>query len=76
MIKDGFCSGSGGGVLGRLRGRTGDVSGTGGQRSALGVGWVVTEEDGDLQGVAGTSSTLASPEEQQKMFNLVTQGQY
>lgn len=60
--EDGVCSGSGGGVGGRLVGTAGDVSvGGGGNRSVLEVGWVVTEEDGDLQGVAGTCSTLDSP---------------
>ncbi len=43
------CSGSGGGVGGRLAGAS--SVGGGGNKSVLGVGWVVTEEedDGGLQ---------------------------
>ncbi len=58
------CSGSGGGVGGRLAGAAGEASvGGGGNKSVLGVGWVVTEEEdgGGLQGVAGICSTLDSP---------------
>lgn len=60
------CSGSGGGVGGWLAGAAGEASvGGGGNKSVLGVGWVVTEEeeeaDGGLPGVAGICSTLDSP---------------
>lgn len=60
-----ICSGSGGGVGGRLDGAAGEASvGSGGNKSVLGVGWVVTEEeegDGGLHGVVGICSTLVSP---------------
>lgn len=67
-------SGSGVGVGGRLVGTAGDVSADGGgSRSVLGVGWVVTEEDGDLQGVAGMCSTLDSPERNsEQRLNVLT----
>lgn len=59
------CSGSGGGVEGRLARAAGDGSvGRGGNKSLLGVGWVVTEEEehsGGLQGVTGFCSILDSP---------------
>lgn len=58
------CSGSGGGVGGRLACEVGEDSVSGGRnKSVLGVGWVVTEEEeGEdrLQGVAGISSTVDS----------------
>lgn len=60
------CSGSGGGVGGRLAGAAGEAAvGGGGNKSVLGIGWVVTDEeeedDGGLQGLADVLSTLDSP---------------
>lgn len=59
------CSGSGGGVGGRLAGAAGDGSvGGGGNKSVLGVGWVVTDEEkdgGGLQAVTGFCSIFDSP---------------
>lgn len=70
-----ICSGSGGGVGGRLDGAAGEASvGSGGNKSVLGVGWVVTEEeDVGLHGVVGICSTLVSPvKNSDQTYNLMT----
>lgn len=66
-IEGAGCSASGSGVGGWLAGAAGGASvGGGGNKSVLGVGWVVTEEeeeeDGVLQGGTGICSTFDSPE--------------
>lgn len=67
-------SGSNGGVGGRLAGVAGEASlSTGGNKSVLGVGWVVTEEEEDggsgLQG--WISSTFESPvKDSEQSFEL------
>lgn len=72
------CSGSGGGVGGRPAGAAGEaLVGGVGNKSVLGVGWVVTEEedDGGLQGVTGICSTLDSPVKNSKQTcNFMTKG--
>lgn len=73
------CSASGGGVAGRLAGAAGEASvGGGGNKSVLGVGWVVTEEeeeeDAAPQGVTGIRSAFDSPvKNSEPQFNSLTQ---